>query len=365
LTGTVASSPSTPVARACTTFALTQCHGYSPLYETIALAVAEDDELLALLSTASPNEARLTLLLAAVHYLLLGGIDHPLAQFYDSVRGRGPDTPDPVSVAHQFRSFCHDFRPSLVELVGSRHTQTNDVRRSAALVLALQRLALSNDLPVHLIELGSSAGLNLLYERYRYRFGVLEVGDPVSGVEVPVSIDDRITVEERLPPSASTTGIDLAPVDIADDGEVRWLRSFVWPELTDDADRLMAAVDIARRWPPLVLEGEANDLLPSLLEDSPDDSLPVVLHSTLLTYLGRDERTELFATLDRFGHEHPLAWIALESPGLLAQSGGIDLGLPEAANSRFVLTLATWPGRERRASALALVDPYGRWMQAL
>jgi hypothetical protein len=361
----VPSPPSTPVARACTAFALTQCHGYSPLYETIALAMAEDDDLLALLSTAPPNEARPTLLLAAVHYLLLGGIDHPLAQFYDSVRGRGPDAPGPATVARQFRSFCHDFRPSLVELIGSGHTQTNDVRRSAALVVALQQLTLSNDQPLRLIELGSSAGLNLLYERYRYRFGALEVGDPSSGVEVPVSMDDRIKVEERLPPSASATGVDIAPVDFADDDEVRWIRSFVWPELTDDAHRLMAAVDIARRWPPLVLEGGAHDLLPSLLEDSPVGSLPVVFHSTLLTYLDRDERTDLFATLERFGHERSLAWIALESPGLLAQSGGIDLGLPEAANSRFVLTLATWPGRERRALPLALVDPYGRWMQAL
>jgi len=355
----VPSPPSTPVARACTAFALTQCHGYSPLYETIALAIAEDDDLLALLSTAPPNEARPTLLPPPSTTCCSEG---SIIRWPSSTTASG--AVDQIHRTHR-RPPVPILLSRLSTVFGSGHTQTNDVRRSAALVVALQQLTLSDDRPVRLVELGSSAGLNLLYERYRYRFGALQVGDPSSGVEVPVSMDDRIKVEERLPPSASATGIDVAPVDLADDDEVRRIRSFVWPELTDDADRLMAAVDIARRWPPLVLEGGAHDLLPSLLEDSPAGSLPVVFHSTLLTYLDRDERTDLFATLDRFGHERPLAWIALESPGLLAQSGGIDLGLPEAANSRFVLTLATWPGRERRASVLALVDAYGRWMQAL
>jgi hypothetical protein len=193
------------------------------------------------------------------------------------------------------------------------------------------------------------------------------LGAVTSGVEVRVSMDDRIErrLDRRLPEVVSAIGIDVAPLDLSDPDQVRWLRSFVWPELADDADRLMAAIEMAGSAPPTVLQGDAVDLLPGVVGQVPHAAVPVVFHATLLTYLNAERRVELFETLAAIGARRPLAWIALESPGLLAGSGGIDLGLPEAANATYVLVAVLWREGVRRVTPLARVDPYGRWIRSL
>jgi hypothetical protein len=366
LTGATA-PPSTPLARACRLFGATQCRGYSPLYEALSDVLAGDDDLLGLLSAAPAGQARPTLLLAAVHYLLLGGIDHPLAQFYPSVATGAGDGGSGASLADAFRSFCRERRAGLMALIESGRTQTNDVRRTAALVLALQEIERRSDRPLALVEVGASAGLNLLYRRYRYRFGETAVGVGRSGVEVRVSVDEAIgsRIDPVVPAVASAIGIDVAPIDLSDPDQVRWLRSFVWPELSDDADRLMAAIEIAGTAPPTVVRGDGIDMLPGLVGRVPQDVLPVVFHSTLLTYLNAPRRVELFETLATIGRTRPVAWIALESPGLLATAGGIDLGLSASANTTYVLTTVLWRDSTRIDTPLARVDPYGRWIRSL
>ena len=182
-----------------------------------------------------------------------------------------------------------------------------------------------------------------------------------------MSVDDGIgsRIDPVVPAVASAVGIDVAPIDLSDPDQVRWLRSFVWPELSDDANRLMAAIEIAGTAPPTVVEGDGIDRLPGLVEQVPHDVLPVVFHATLLTYLDAPRRVALFDMLAAMGRTRPLAWIALESPGLLATAGGIDLGLPESANTTFVLTTVLWGHGTRVVTPLARVDPYGRWIRSL
>jgi hypothetical protein len=333
--------------------------------------MAEDEDLLALLSAAPTGQERPTLLLAAVHYLLLSGADHPLAQFYPSVSARSQadskESARPTTLVGAFRSFCQEHRSALVPLIENGRTQTNDVRRAAALVLALQEIVRNEDMAIGLIEAGASAGLNLLYEQYAYRFGNTAIGGSSSGLIVSVSVDGAIesSVDPAIPDSVATTGIDLDPVDISSDDDVVWLRSFVWPELSKDGDRLMAAIELAKGSPPNVMQGDATELLPDLVGQMPDEVLPVVFHSTLLTYLGRTERVRFFRMLVELGATRPLAWIALESPGLLAEEHGIDLRLPSSANSTFALTATVWRGGRRTITPLALGDPYGRWIRSL
>ena len=63
-------------------FADTGCRAYSPLYDRISRFVARDGELLALIQEAPPAAHQPNVILAAVHYLLLGGLDHPLVEVY-------------------------------------------------------------------------------------------------------------------------------------------------------------------------------------------------------------------------------------------------------------------------------------------
>lgn len=331
--------------------------------------MADDEYLLSLLLAAPPNQARATLLLAAVHFLLLKGVEHPLARWYPSVVSTDSDSSssdNSEGAADLFRSFCQDQHTTLTALIKEGRTQTNDVRRAAALVMGLQEVARINHSDLALIELGASAGLNLLYEHYGYRFGRTSLGNSNSQVVVSVSVDDAIEsrVKSVVPGCVSATGIDLAPIDLSSVEQVLWLRSFVWPELSADAARLMAAIKIARDAPPEVMRGSAKQLH-HVVNSVPDGVLPVIFHSTLLTYLDRSQRSTFFDTLSELGSTRPLAWIALESPGLLAARNGVDLGLPNSVNSTFALTATVWSGGRRSITPIAQVDPYGRWMRSI
>src|SRR5689334_14656430 len=108
----------------------------APMYDRIARAVAEDEAVLTLVLEAPPDGHFPLLLLAAVHYLVLGGLDHPLAAVYD-----GRSDADPVPL---FRDVCLSHRAAIGELLARRHVQTNEVGRTAfigpALAVATDRL---------------------------------------------------------------------------------------------------------------------------------------------------------------------------------------------------------------------------------
>ena len=130
-------------------------------YATICRGVADDEDVLGLLHAAPPAQARPLLLLGAVHFLLLSGVQHPLAAHYDTVAtvlGEPPRTPT-TDVTAAFISFCHDFAPELTELIATRRTQTNEVGRCIALLPGLCHIA-SHDAegePLSLLDLGTSA----------------------------------------------------------------------------------------------------------------------------------------------------------------------------------------------------------------
>src|SRR6478672_7054775 len=118
-----------PLAELWTWFADTSCAGYSPLYERIARTVAASPEMIDLMSAAPPTSHQPTVLLASVHYLVLGGLDHPLAAVY---AGASDADPGPL-----FVDVCLRNRDRILDLVSSHHTNTNEVGRSAVLGPAL------------------------------------------------------------------------------------------------------------------------------------------------------------------------------------------------------------------------------------
>ena len=138
----------------------------SPLYERICLAMAGDDEVLELLMRAPLAQRRPSLLLAAIHDLLLGGAAHELAAHYPTVAGERVPRGDPGALALRF---CREQREGLTRLLETRSTQTNELNRTAAMLPALVH-ATPAGRSLRLVELGTSAGLNLLVDRYAYRY---------------------------------------------------------------------------------------------------------------------------------------------------------------------------------------------------
>jgi hypothetical protein len=245
----------------------------------------------------------------------------------------------------RFRSVVLTHRGDVSAVLRTRRTQTNEPGRCAALLPSLSRLPE----PLALLEVGASAGLCLLVDRYGYDYDGSRIGS--GEVVLPCTVHGDVPLPDRLPEIAWRAGIDLAPVDVGDPVAVRWLEALVWPEETDRLDRLRAAVRIARRDPPRVVAGDLLDRLGEIASQAPRDATLVVFHTAVLAYLPVEGRRRFADAMAALGAE----WISCEGPGVL------DLHRSSAqpvAPSHFVLARG---GRD----PVAYCDPHGRWLQWL
>lgn len=282
----------------------------SPLYQTLTRAAAEDDAAVAILAEAPYGQPPANLLFAAVQYLLLEGSGPRLAAHYPAVAGPGAEPEgDPIAAFHEF---LVEHRDRITALVASRRVQTNEVRRCTALLPAFTA-ARDPMVPIALIEVGASAGLNLLFDRYHYDYATVESGPAGSPLTLTCEIragDPPIPVQ--VPEVVARVGLDLHPIDVADPDAVRWARSLIWPEQLDRVERFETAVAIARENPPTLVRGEALELLPRAIESSPGEASLVVYHSFVLNQWTAEDRDRLDDLLTRAANHRPIDRISVE-----------------------------------------------------
>ena len=227
--------------------------------------------------------------------------------------------------------------------------QTNEVGRSAGLMAGLLVLADRFGLPFDLYELGASAGLNSLLDRYGFDLGGVKAGDPAS----PVQLKPEWT--GAPPPSAevrvvSRQAVDRSPLDAADPATRRTLSAYVWTDQRERLARLNAALDLAALSPPQIATADAADWLEARLSVEPVRGVcRVVLHTIAFQYFPPDRQARIRAHMAAVGAgasaEAPLAWLTFE-----AEEDGFE--------RRPMLRLRTWPGSEE-AVALARGQPHG------
>jgi hypothetical protein len=329
----------------------------SPLYTRLSPAIAGDRELLAIAAACRVGQQPRNLFLAAVHYLLLGGVEHELAAYYASLHPtpRPPDGVEPV-----FRSFCLEHRDALVKLVSTGLVQTNAVKRSAALRLGLAVIAQRWDGPVDLLELGCSAGIHLRFDSYRYELAGRVYGDPDSSVVIdsdwrgPPSLPDL----DRIPPIANRLGVDLHPINPADADQRRWLHALVWPENRHEAELLDRALEAVAADPPPVIAGDAIDLCPKLGQVTFSARPLVVFHAATRLHISQPRRSEFDAAVAALAGDRPLYWLSLEGP--LREEPRLAPLAP-----MHVLGLRQIDETGRGPEHLALVDAHAHWIQPL
>jgi len=197
-------------------FARRECH-VSPLYERLSLGIADDPELLAIAAHAKPGQPVPNLFLAVVHFLLLGGMQHSLAHFYPSIHPTGASSADPFP---SFRALCLEYRQDILELISSRLVQTNEVRRCGCLLPAFMHVTQqAGGRPLALVEIGASAGLNLLWDRYGYDYGIgRRYGNSCSPVLIVCGLrsDRHLPLPDVWPVVTMRVGLDLNPIDVRD-----------------------------------------------------------------------------------------------------------------------------------------------------
>lgn len=227
--------------------------------------------------------------------------------------------------------------------------QTNEVARAAALLGGLSILAADWGRPLELLEIGASAGLNTILDRFRIEAGPgLSRGDPAS----PVRIDTAWTgpaPPDLTPEIAARAASDIAPLDPGEPQARARLAAYVWPDQPARLARLEAALDLAARLPWRVARADAGDWLAGRLARPPAAGAGrVVMHSVVRQYLPPATAAAMDAALARAGADAtpqaPLAWLRLE---------------PGGDNPGAALSLTQWPGGETRE--LARSDFHGRW----
>jgi hypothetical protein len=301
-----------------------EARGRSPAYESLAASVADDDQILGFLAALPPAKRQPNLLFAAARYLL--GTPADIATLRTLIRRSGTE---------------------LAQLMLARRTQTNEPARCATLLPALARLPG----PLALIEVGASAGLTLLFDRYSYDYGGhhLITGADADAPTLRCAIRGPVPLPAGVPAIAWRAGLDLNPLDVTRDDDVRWLSCLVWPGESDREDRLAAAVAAARRDPPPVYRGDLLIDLPALAAQAPAGATLVIFHSAVLAYVAPADRERFAQTVRGLA----AVWLSNEAPGVVP-------GLPHTRfrEGTFVL------GHGGR-TPLAFTDGHGTWLHWL
>lgn len=310
----------TTIARRFHRFAEMEAKGHSPLYEMLAHSVASDADMLAFLAELPEAKQQPNLLLAAVRF----------------VCGTLHDWND-------FRSAFDARRQAIRAEMLKRRTQTNEPARCAVLLPVLAR----STGPLALLEVGASAGLCLLPDRYGYAYE----GHAPFGPEprFPCRANAATPVPTAAPNIVWRAGLDLNPLDVRDDDDMAWLETLVWPGQADRLARLQAAIAIARADPTRIIAGDLLTALPALARQAPRDATLVVFHTAVLAYVADPDARAGFA---RVVHDLGAVWISNEAPGVFPDIAA-KLHSPRP-NGAFLLSVNGEPA--------AWTDPHGAWI---
>lgn len=288
--------------------------------------------------TTNPRADALSLRIAgALHAAALTGRDAALAALYPA---RAPDwrMDDVWPIARAFLQREHDWVRDFIRSA----PQTNETRRTIALLAGFLSFAEHWGGPIDMLEIGASAGLNLYWDRFCYRTqswvwgeaSAVNIDTDWRGPPPPVAV--RPSIRRRA-------ACDLNPLDVRDSAALLRLKSYIWPDQADRLTRFDGAVAMALKHDVQVERADAAEWLARELAARADDAATIVYHSVFLQYPPREAREAIIAAMHAAGAratpKAPLAWVRLEPEAVTDAV---------ANSSRFVIDLTTWPGGERR-----------------
>jgi hypothetical protein len=304
-------------------FAQSEARGHSPLYETLANGIASDDATLRFLESLPEHKKQPNLLFAAQRYVC-----------------------GTATGWFEFRQALLANQDGVRDAMLNHLTQTNEAARCAVLVPFLAEMKP----PLALIEVGASAGLCLLPDRYSYDYGMGVIG--ADEPRISCRLSGGITIPRHLPEVTWRAGLDLNPIDVNDAHEVAWLEALIWPDQPDRLLRLRQAMAIARRAPPMLRRGNLTTDLPALVAEAPKDATVVVFHTAVLAYVDDASLRDAFANHVR---QSGAIWLSNEAPSVFpdmsARAG------PSPRSGSFLLSINGEP--------LAWTDPHGAWAEGI
>ena len=281
-------------------------------------------------------------LIGALHELALAGADPPLSAAYDALNGEAVwMAARPAMVRHAAR----------LAAFMAHEPQTNEVRRSICLLGGFLEIAkATGGLPLRCFEIAASAGLNLSWDRYRYRMGEAAWGDPDAAVAMDTGWTGLAAPTEAKVEVIERAACDRRPTDLTDPDQRRRLLSYIWADQTERLARIRAAIDVALVHGVTVEAADAIDWTRAKVAPRPGTAT-VLYHSVFWQYMPAQSQTALAELIAAIGvqatPEAPFAWLRME---------------PNPQNMLVMqVRLTLWPeGAER---VLAEVHPHGAWVR--
>jgi hypothetical protein len=326
----------------------------SPLYERVALALSESDEALRAIGAAPARKRHPTVILAALHDLALTGRAPALAAAYAAVDGE--------AAAGAAIDTLLAMTDAVVAIAVRRQPRTDETGRCAVLYPAIAEAARrAGANAVGLIDLGCSAGLNLNVDRVGITYSNGQsLGDPSSPVQQSSSIvGERPLPTRAMPEVVARIGVDLDPLDVTDADDARWLRACLAPDQAERLARLEAEMALAATAPPLLLRGDAVEVLPDAVACVPADALPVVTTTWALSRFPLERRLRFLHRLDEAAAGRPVAWVSAEGVGV---APAIPTLGDRRASGHSIIGLAMSDRSALRAEAIGRCWSRGRFL---
>nr|WP_261368196.1 DUF2332 family protein [Pseudosulfitobacter koreense] len=276
-----------------------------------------------------------------LHALVLSGSDAQLAASYP------PHTTDDATLRAAVLAALATHEAFLLDWTDSP-PQTNEVRRSAALIAGARVACHHFDLPVMLSELGASGGLNLMWDHFSLRIGDTSFGPDKPALTLAPDWTGPLPLA-NTPQIASRAGVDLNPLDPRDDGDLLRLTAYLW---ADQPERLARTRAAAAVFDAEIARGDAIGWLEQRLAAQPEGQMHLIQHTVAWQYFPTQAQKRGTALIEAAGAQatatRPLAWLSMETDGDVTGAVGA------------ALTLRLWPGD--MCLMLGRADFHGRWI---
>jgi hypothetical protein len=331
-------------------FAETECKGNSVLYYKLSLQIANDSELLNIAASTRDGQPVPNIFFAAVHYLLLKNEDESLAKYYPSIQ-RSPITEIPFDL---FKAFCLDNRHELKQIISTRIVQTNVISRCAYLMPIFLKLIKEEGRPTTVIDIGTSAGLTLNFDKYEYWYSGQKVYGESSVLVKSNIIESPIPQVYPILQPIQKIGIDQNPIDPTDKDEVLWLKALVW---ADHLERFVA-IDEALKLSDLK---SIRFIKAEMIVDFEQVILKVERSQTLIIYathvlyqFTQVQRDEFYAMLERIGQTRDFYFLSVESLKSL---------LDKYHSKETVIELTSFKSKQKTVRFVAETNAHGNWIR--
>ncbi|MBT2601238.1 MULTISPECIES: DUF2332 domain-containing protein [Oceanobacillus] len=276
----------------------------SPLYSILSLQIAEDTEMIDICSVIPEGQPVANLLFASVKDLLYIQNNHPLKNYY-------PEFTKEVKVPHDsypyFKDFVINNKQDVIQRLTTNYVQTNEVNRCAYLFPVLHYIYEKIGTRLSLIEIGTSAGLQLLCDQYAYAYNnsknkvgninsELTLRSLVREGDIPSFLSKELPIKDRV-------GIDLHVLNLLEEDDVRWLKSLVWPENLHRIEVLDKAIAQFNKSDESIrlIEADALSCLEELAIECDTESLLCIFHTHVANQLTIEQRHTLLESVSKIG----------------------------------------------------------------